>query len=101
MPARQNYFVIHSRSVGALHSGSVWGQWPDVSAIEGVDEVMVTIAVQINGKLRGTVGISKQESENREKVVSRAMGDERVKKWITGEPKKMIFVPGRLVNLVV
>jgi len=93
--------ATHSRSVGALHSGSVWGQWPDVSAIEGVDEVMVTIAVQINGKLRGTVGISKQESENREKVVSRAMGDERVKKWITGEPKKMIFVPGRLVNLVV
>jgi hypothetical protein len=28
------------------------------------------------------------------------MADERVKKWVSGEPKKVIFVPGKLVNLV-
>ncbi len=93
--------ATHSRSVGALHSGSVWGQWPDVSAIEGVDEVMVTIAVQVNGKLRATVMVDGQWSMDKEKVMEMAMGDERVKKWVTGEPKKVIFVPGKLVNLVV
>ena len=75
--------------------------WPDVSAIEGVDEVMVTIAVQVNGKLRATVEISKQESENRDKVVEMIMADERVKKWVAGEPNKVIWIPGKLVNIVI
>ncbi len=75
--------------------------WPDVSGISGVDEVSVTIAVQVNGKLRGVVEMSKEESENREKVIERAMQNEQIKKWVTGEVKKVIFVPGRLINLLV
>ncbi len=75
--------------------------WPDVTGIDDGNEMMVTIAVQVSGKLRGTIQVSKQESESKEKVVELAMGDERVKKWVVGEPKKVIFVPGKLVNLVV
>ena len=75
--------------------------WPDVTGIDEGKEVMVTIAVQVSGKLRGTIEVSKQESENKERVVGLAMGDERVKKWVVGEPKKVIFIPGKLVNLVV
>ncbi len=75
--------------------------WPDVTGIDEGKEMMVTIAVQVSGKLRGTIEVSKQESESKEKVVGLAMGDERVKKWVVGEPKKVIFVPGKLVNLVV
>lgn len=75
--------------------------WPDVTGIDDGNEMMVTIAVQVSGKLRGTIQASKQESESKEKVVELAMGDERVKKWVVGEPKKVIFVPGKLVNLVV
>lgn len=75
--------------------------WPDVTGIDEGKEMMVTIAVQVSGKLRGTIEVSKQESENKEKVVELAMGDERVKKWVVGEVKKTIFIPGKLVNLVV
>ena len=75
--------------------------WPDVTGIDEGKEMMVTIAVQVSGKLRGTIEVSKQESENKERVVGLAMGDERVKKWVVGEPKKVIFIPGKLVNLVV
>lgn len=75
--------------------------WPDVSNIEGVGVVMVTIAVQVSGKLRGTIDVASSESTNEEIVVSKARQNESVKKWVTAEPKKVIFVPGKLVNLVV
>ncbi len=75
--------------------------WPDVSKIAGVESVMVTIAVQVNGKLRGTVQVSSEEAKNQDVVVDRAKQAESVNKWITGEVKKVVFVPGKLVNLVV
>jgi leucyl-tRNA synthetase len=75
--------------------------WPDVSTIAGVDSIMVTIAVQVNGKLRGTVQVSSEESKDQEVVVAKAKQNESVSKWVSGEPKKVIFVPGKLVNLVV
>jgi leucyl-tRNA synthetase len=75
--------------------------WPDLSAIEGVGEVMMTIAVQVNGKLRATVEVGSQEASHQDKVMEVVMRDERVQKWVTDEPKKVIFVSGRLVNLVI
>lgn len=81
-------------------------EWPTVSAEEV--EVPVTIAVQVNGKLRATLSMPKSVSINEETVVKLAMEDERIKKWLpstssgqVGEVKKKIFVPGRLVNIVV
>ena len=75
--------------------------WRDVSKFAGVDDVMVTIAVQVNGKLRGVVQISNDESKNQDLVMKQVMEDEQVKKWVVGEPKKVVFVLGKLVNLVV
>ena len=72
-----------------------------MSAIQGVEEVNVTIAIQVNGKLRGTVEMSNLESRNQDLVVQKAMGDEKIKKWLIGEVKKTIFIPGKLVNLVI
>jgi len=86
----------------AGRQGSELGvHWPDVSAIEGVDAVMVTIAVQVNGKLRGTVEVSSAECKVESRVVELAMANESVKKWLSGVSRKVIFVPGKLVNLVI
>lgn len=74
--------------------------WPDVSQIQGVENVMVVIAVQVNGKLRGTIEVESAKAQVESKVVALAMEDGKVKKWMSGEPKKVIFVPGRLANLV-
>ena len=63
--------------------------------------MMVTIAVQVSGKLRAAIEVKSEEVKNQEKVVEIALADERVKKWVTSEIKKTIFVPGKLVNLVV
>lgn len=75
--------------------------WPDVSQIEGVDAIMVTIAVQVNGKLRATIEVTSDKAKVESDVVELAMKDEKVKKWATTELKKVIFVPGKLVNLVI
>ncbi len=69
-------------------------------------EVPVTIAVQVNGKLRSTVEVSGEVAQNEEQVMEVVMGDEKIKKWLSAQGgsdsvRKVIFVPGRLVNLVV
>ena len=64
-----------------------------------MDEELL-IVVQVNGKLRGkvTVPVAAAENEMREA----ALADSRVKPFIEGKDvKKVIVVPGKLVNIVV
>jgi len=50
----------------------------------------ITIGVQINGKVRGTINISKDAEEK--EAFDLAKSDEKIKTRITGEPKKVIYV---------
>lgn len=75
-------------------------RWPEVSKIEGVEQVVVNVAVQVNGKLRALIEISKGKSQVQAEVEKIALADERVKKWINGEVKKTVWVPGRLISFV-
>ena len=59
----------------------------------------VTIAVQVGGKTRGTVVLSPEAGEA--EVLAAAMADAGIAKFVTGSPKKVIFVPKRLLNVVV
>ena len=60
----------------------------------------VSIAVQVNGKLRGTVTVAADAGE--EAVYSAAMDLKEVSKWFDGMAvKRKIYVPGRLLNVVV
>jgi Leucyl-tRNA synthetase len=61
-------------------------------------EDLVTIAVQVNGKMRGTVSVA--NGSGQDEVMQAAMADGGIAKFIAGTPKKIIFVPGRLLNLV-
>ncbi|HEX7568243.1 MAG TPA: hypothetical protein VF355_06720, partial [Anaerolineaceae bacterium] len=59
----------------------------------------VTIAVQVNGKLRGLVEVEPGESE--EAVTGQARALEGVVRALSGlEVRKIIYVPGRTVNFV-
>lgn len=79
------------------HTDGVFDQsWPeyDESAME---EDEVEIAVQINGKTKATMGVTKDAAK--EDVLSKAkevLGDK-----LTGTVVKEIYVPGRIVNIVV
>ncbi|MFH2019592.1 MAG: class I tRNA ligase family protein [bacterium] len=75
--------------------------WPKIEVGEREDDLLVTIAVQVNGKLRGTVEVQNSKSKDQAYVEGIVRKDEQIKKWVTGEVKKTFFIPGKLVSLVV
>ena len=60
---------------------------------------MATYVVQVNGKMRGKFEMPKDKSQ--EELLEIIKGDERVSKYLTGEIRKVIYVPNKLLNLVV
>src|SRR3989449_37926 len=60
----------------------------------------VEVVVQVNGKVRGRVTVSRGASEA--EVVARAMQEEAVRKFVDGKPvRKTVYVQDRLLNFVV
>ncbi|MFP5403726.1 MAG: hypothetical protein ACLGG2_03450, partial [Gammaproteobacteria bacterium] len=60
----------------------------------------IELMVQVNGKLRGQIRVPAQAA--REAIESAAVGSEAAQKYLEGQaPKKVVVVPGRLVNIVV
>jgi leucyl-tRNA synthetase len=58
------------------------------------------IVVQVNGKLRGRVSVAPDAAED--VVKAAALADENVRRFFEGrEPRKVIVVKGKLVNVVV
>jgi leucyl-tRNA synthetase len=81
------------------HTTSVFGSgWPSFDAALAADRT-VTVAVQVNGKLRGTVVVAPDAAED--DVFAAAAADPAVAKYLTTPPRKRIYVPGRLMNLVI
>jgi leucyl-tRNA synthetase len=73
--------------------------WPSVDAAALVQD-SIEIVVQVNGKLRGHLQVSATAS--RDEIAAAAMSHEAVVKFAAGQaPKKVVVVPGRLVNVVV
>ena len=76
--------------------GRVYQQtWPEYDEAKTV-ESSVEIAVQINGKVKGTLGI--QKDDPKDEVIAKAK--EEIADKLTGNIVKEIYVPGRLVNIV-
>ncbi|MEA2065146.1 MAG: class I tRNA ligase family protein, partial [Patescibacteria group bacterium] len=74
-------------------------KWPEYNS-ELVKDEIINLAVQINGKLRGTIEAKIDILEDEAKKV--ALENENIKKWIENkEIVKIIFVKGRLINIVV
>jgi len=73
--------------------------WPDFD-LALLEEDIVTIAVQVNGKLRVTVDVERDLSQ--EHIEPLALGLEPVEKLLDGRnPRKVIFVSNKIVNFVV
>lgn len=72
--------------------------FPEVDEALAVD-ALVTIGVQINGKMRGTVTVSPEASEA--DVLSIALAEESIASRLAGNsPSKVIYVPGKILNLI-
>ena len=73
--------------------------WP-VADKSKLVENETTIGVQVNGKVRGTITVSADETED--EIKEKALSEENVKKHIEGkEIVKVIVIKGRIVNIVV
>jgi len=83
------------------HAGSVFdgANWPTFDASKVVEST-VQVAVQVNGKLRATISVPKDAVEA--DVVAAARADDNVARHIEDKvERRVIHVPGRLVNFVV
>jgi leucyl-tRNA synthetase len=80
-------------------SAPVDQRWPtfDESALE---QDMIEIIVQVNGKLRGRISVA--SDADKDSISAMALADKNVQRFIADkEIRKTIVVPGRLVNVVV
>jgi len=74
-------------------------QWPEYDP-KLLVATTVVIAVQVNGKLRGTVAVASDASE--QDIITAAKAEPNVRKFIEGVAvKKEIYVQGKLVSLVI
>jgi leucyl-tRNA synthetase len=73
--------------------------WPEpLEAALAQDEI--ELVLQINGKLRGSIRVP--AGATKEQIEQPALASEVARKFMEGKPaKKVIVVPGRLVNIVV
>jgi leucyl-tRNA synthetase len=86
--------IGYEKSFGALLDAT----WPIVDEAALV-QTELTIMLQINGKLRGEVRVPADASK--EQIEALALQSEPAMKALNGAvPKKVIVVPGRLINIV-
>lgn len=82
----------HQDSVHA----AAWPTWDESLTVEDT----VTIVIQVNGKVRAEVSVSK--NDDNETIQKVALENVRIQELLgENEPKRVIVVPGRLVNIVV
>jgi leucyl-tRNA synthetase len=73
--------------------------WPKYDKDIASEEEM-TVVIQINGKLRSRITVP--AGEDAEKIKAAALAEEKIKALIKGTTlKKVIYVPNKLVNIVV
>lgn len=78
-------------------SQSAWPKYDEVLAREN----NLSLVIQVNGKVRDTIDFSTNEITE-DDARNAALSSLKVLKWLDGkEPKKVVYVPGKLVNIVV
>jgi leucyl-tRNA synthetase len=92
--------ISHSLWHALGHTGAVVDcHWPVVDQSALVQD-SITLVVQVNGKVRGRVDVPADAA--REAIETAVMAEENVQRHMQGKtPRKVIVVPGKLVNIVV
>ena len=73
--------------------------WPEAKE-EFLQEDVINIAIQVNGKLRSEIQVSQDAQEDLIKEL--AIEDQNIKKYVSDSPiKKVIYIPRKLINIVI
>ncbi|MGD7407604.1 hypothetical protein ACQCP7_26415, partial [Ralstonia pseudosolanacearum] len=76
-----------------------YAEWPSYDEEKTVEDI-INLPIQVNGKLRASIDIQKDEPQ--ELVKEKVYQEEKVKKYTDGkEIVKEIYVPNRIYNIVV
>jgi leucyl-tRNA synthetase len=87
--------ALHERLGG---TGSIMDAgWPAFDPALLVEDE-AEIVVQVSGKVRGKVRVPRHAGQDA--VAAAALADPAIAKFVNGTPKKIVYVPGRLLNLV-
>ena len=74
-------------------------QWPQYDESKIIEE-KIELVVQVNGRVRDNIEVDFDIAEDDAKAV--ALSSEKVQKWLDGkEPKKIIYIKGKLISIVV
>ena len=88
------------QEMGEKYSVTV-APWPKYNE-ELIQDEIVEIVVQVNGKLRGKIEVSTSEMGDKELVKSRALSAEKVREIVENKTiKNFIYIEGKLVNIVI
>lgn len=71
--------------------------WPKFDEKKLVSSI-ITLPIQINGKMRGTLQVSPSLSQD--EILNLIKQDEKLASYLTGEIKKCILVPGKIINII-
>ena len=72
--------------------------WPKVD-LEYLNDSYIILPIQINGKRRAEIKISK--SLNNKEVENLALKHQNIIKFLTETPKKIIYIPNKIINIVI
>jgi len=73
--------------------------WPEYDPRLCVDDE-IELPVQVNGKVRGRILLRREATEDQARAS--ALADDQIQKFLaTGELQKLVYVPGRILNLIV
>ena len=79
-------------------SGSVFDSaWPSFDPALAREDT-IELVVQVNGKVRGRIRVAPDITESA--AVVAALAEPAVSKFVGGTPRKVVFVPGRLLSIV-
>ena len=89
-----NWWGEHKKMFVSVHQQG----WPESTVVRDFN-ITVTLAVQVNGKVRALMESHKADEE--ERVREKALQLENVRKYTEGKKCKVIFVPGKVINFVI
>lgn len=88
--------ILNPKSYISIHTST----WP-VYDPAYIKEEVVKIPVQVNGKLRGMLVVESDRVNDGEEIEKTAKEDDNVSKFLRGKIRKVIYVPGKVLNFVV
>jgi leucyl-tRNA synthetase len=73
--------------------------WPSHRE-EALQKEEVTLVIQVNGKVRSKIQVPQDASQD--EVEKKVLEEEKVQRLLSGNPpQRIVYVPGRLINIVV